>query len=285
VEEITSAVSLTLTTLRFWDIIDILIMTAVVYGVLSFFRGTTAVSVLYGIGLLLVAMLLVTTIPQLAVLNWMLRNSLPFVSIALVILFQPELRRAMERIGRFRLLLNLPLHPRQAVAIPHVIEELTRACRRLSDRRHGALIILERETGLQEYIETGVEIDAVVSMEVLITIFFPNSPLHDGAVIVRGDRVVAAGCVLPLTTTNQSWNLGTRHRAALGITEETDALALIVSEETGTISLANDGRLVRHFDEPRLKKALGALYHPPGREGLSFWHRAAGNTSKAGRSL
>jgi diadenylate cyclase len=281
-EEFVSTLLTTLNNLRVWDVIDILVMTVVIYGILSFFRGTTAVSVLYGIGILLVAMLLVTNIPQLAVLNWMLRNSLPLISIALVILFQPELRRAMERIGRFRTLLNLPLHPRQFVAMPHVIEELSRTCRRLSDRRHGALIILERETGLQEFIESGIEIDAVVSMEVLITIFFPNSPLHDGAVVVRGDRVVAAGCVLPLSTSNLTWDMGTRHRAALGITEETDALALIVSEETGTISLANDGRLVRHLDEPRLKKALSTLYHPPGREGLSFWHRSAHGAPKVG---
>ena len=260
-----------MSTFRIWDIADILVMAVVIYGLLGFFRGTTAVSVLYGLGLLLVAILVVTTIPQLAVLNWTLRNSLPFLSIALVILFQPELRRAMERIGRVRGLLNRPLTAPQALATSHVVDEVSRACRRLSERRHGALLILERETGLQEFIDSGVGVDAVVSMEMLITIFYPNSPLHDGAAIIRGDRVVAASCVLPLSTSTQSHDLGTRHRAALGITEETDALAVIVSEETGSISVANDGRLVRHLDDARLKKVLSTLYHPQSREVFPLW--------------
>ncbi len=260
-------------TFRIWDLADILIMAVLIYGVLSFFRGTTAVSVLYGLGLLLLAMLVVTGLPQLTVLNWMLRNSLPAISVALVILFQPELRRAMERIGRLRGILNRSLSHRQEMTTSHVIEEVARACRRLSERRHGALIVLERETGLQEFIESGVEIDALVSMEMLVTLFYPNSPLHDGATIVRGDRVVAAGCVLPLSTSNQDYDMGTRHRAALGITEETDALAVVVSEETGTISVSNDGRLVRHLDDARLKNLLAAIYPAPGREAFSRWPR------------
>ncbi|MCL5025834.1 MAG: diadenylate cyclase CdaA [Chloroflexi bacterium] len=272
-EQLSETILPVLTTFRIWDLVDILTMAVVIYGLLSFFRGTTAVSVLYGLGLLLVAMLVVTSLPELTVLNWMLRNSLPFISVALVILFQPELRRAMERIGRVRGLLNRPLTPRQALTASRVIEEVARACRRLSERRQGALIVLERETGLQEFIESGVEVDAMVSMEMLATLFYPNSPLHDGATIIRGDRLVAAGCVLPLSTSSQDYDMGTRHRAALGITEETDAIAVIVSEETGTISVANDGRLVRHLDDARLRKVLSAIYPSSGRDVFPRWHR------------
>ncbi len=259
--------------MRIVDVIDILLVAVLIYGLLSFFRGTTAVSVLYGLGLLLVATLVVTSIPQLTMLNWILRNSLPFVSVALVILFQPELRRAMERIGRLRGLLSRPLSGTQIMMRSHVIEEIGRACRRLSERRHGALLVLERDTGLQEFIESGVEVDAMLSTELLVTLFFPNSPLHDGAVIVRGDRIVAAGCVLPLSTSDQDYDMGTRHRAALGITEETDALAVVVSEETGTISVANDGRMVRHLDDTRLRNVLNALYSARIHEANSFWAR------------
>jgi diadenylate cyclase len=177
----------------------------------------------------------------------------------------------MERIGRIRGLINRPLSTRETPTTVHVVEEVARACRRLSERRHGALLILEQETGLQEFIESGVEIDALTSMDVLITVFFPNSPLHDGAAIIRGDRIIAAGCVLPLSTSSQSHDLGTRHRAALGITEETDALAVVVSEETGSISVANDGRLVRHLDDARLKKVLTSLYHPPTHDVFHLW--------------
>lgn len=257
----------TFSRLNIWSILDILIVALMIYGLLLLFRGTSAFSALYGIVLLLVLVAILSQMPQLTMLNWLLRTTLPFLSITIVILFQPELRRAMERLGRVRSLFNwtLPANTEATTAsIARTISEIARACRRLSERRYGGLIVLERETGLQEYVDTGIEIDGVVSAEFLLNIFFPNSPLHDKAVIIRGDRVVAAGCLLPLSQNEANVaHFGTRHRAGLGITEISDAIAIIVSEETGIISLANNGRMVRNLDEARLRKVLSVLYHPP----------------------
>jgi diadenylate cyclase len=175
-----------------------------------------------------------------------------------------------------RSLINHPLGGPAAQGSTRAIEDLALTCRRLSERRWGGLIVLERRTGLQEYAETGVRIEGTVSMEFLLTIFFPNSPLHDGAVIVHGDRVVAAGCLLPLSEhTGHYQDLGTRHRAAIGITEQTDSLALVVSEETGVISLANNGRLVRNLDESKVKSVLSLLYGPQSSDGnlMGAWLR------------
>jgi diadenylate cyclase len=248
--------------LNLWSIIDILVVAVLFYGFLSLLRGTSAFSVLYGIALLLVAVGIVSGLPNLAVLNWLLTNALPLLSLALIVVFQPELRRAMERVGRVRGWLSRPLGTADSEGITRAINELARACRRMSERRHGALIVLERETGLQEYTDTGVPVDGVSTAELLLTIFFPNSPLHDLAVIMHGDRIVAAGCVLPLSESALDSQLGTRHRAALGITEISDAVSVIVSEETGTISIANNGRMVRNLDEMKLRKILGILYGP-----------------------
>jgi diadenylate cyclase len=257
----------TLDRLTIWSVLDILIVAAIIYGVLSLFRGTSAFSALYGIGLLLVALAVVNSLPQLVVLNWLLNNLLPFLSIALLIVFQPELRRAMERIGRVRGVFRRPLATRSQESIERAIAEVARACRRLSERRHGALIVFERETGLHEYSDTGVQLDALVTSELLLTIFFPNSPLHDAAVIIHGDRVIAAGCVMPLSESALDPSVGTRHRAGLGITELTDALSVVVSEETGIITLMNNGRMVRNLDEAKLRKALTVLYAPPAQRG------------------
>ena len=270
-EQLLESVLATIGRFNLWDVIDILVVALIVYGLISLFRGTTAVTVLYGIGLLLVAVLAVTSLPRLVVLNWLLSNSLPVLSLAILILFQPELRRALDRIGRVRGIVNRSITGVKGLGGVKVVDEIARTCRRLSERRQGALFVLERETGLQEYVETGIEIDAAVSMELLLTVFFPNSPLHDGAVIIRGDRVVAAGCVLPISATVLDSNLGTRHRAAIAITEETDAVTVVVSEETGIISVANNGRLVRHLDETRLKKALSGLLYPAAYEPFMLW--------------
>ncbi len=272
-EFVNSLLDSALPRLGFWGIIDIVVVAIIIYGFLSLFRGTTAFSVLYGIAILLAALAIVSTQPQLVVLNWLLRNTLPVLSTALVIVFQPELRRAMERIGRFRRLINRPLGAQELQGVARAIDEIARACRRLSERRHGALIVLERETGLQEYIETGVPMDALVSTELLHTLFYPGSPMHDGAVINHGERVRAAGCFLPLTSSNLDAHLGTRHRAAIGITEITDAVCVVVSEETGTISVANNGRLVRNLDEAKLKKILNVLYGAGAHESLLVWSR------------
>jgi diadenylate cyclase len=260
--QIVELLNSTLWRLNVWSIVDILVVAVLFYGFLSLFRGTSAFSVLYGIALLLIAVAVVSELPSLTVLNWLLTNALPVLSIALIIVFQPELRRAMERVGRVRGWLSRPLGTADGEGIQRAINEVARACRRLSERRHGALIVLERETGLQEYTDTGVPVDGVTTAEMLLTIFFPNSPLHDLAVIMHGDRIVAAGCVLPLSESALDSQLGTRHRAALGITELSDAVSIIVSEETGTISIANNGRMVRNLDEVKLRKILGILYGP-----------------------
>lgn len=256
-----------------WSILDILVVAIIIYGLLSLFRGTSAFTALYGIGLLLLAVVVVSSLPGLVMLNWLLQNLLPFLSIGLVIVFQPELRRAMERIGRVRALLSRPLTAGDHEGIERAIAEIARACRRLSERRYGALIVIERETGLHEYTDTGVLIDAMVSSELLLTLFFPNSPLHDAAVITHGDRVVAAGCVMPLSENPLDSSMGTRHRAGLGITERSDAISIVVSEETGIITLMNNGRMVRNLDEGKLRKALGVLVVPPPPRNLRWWVR------------
>lgn len=261
--------------LTFWSIVDILVVAIIIYGFLGLFRGTSAFSVLYGFAFLLTAVAIVSGMPRLTVLNWLLRNSLPYLAIALIIVFQPELRRAMERIGRIRGFLSRPLGATDSDNLIRAINEVARACRGLADRRYGALIVLERETGLQEYVDTGVPIDGVVSVELLATIFYPNSPLHDLAVVVHGDRIVAAGCVLPLSESQLDSHLGSRHRAALGITEISDAVSIIVSEETGVISLANNGRMVRNLDEVKLRKVLNILYGPNPSTPWLNWRRSA----------
>ena len=241
------------------SVLDILVVALIFYGVLMLMRGTTGMTLLRGIVTLLAGGFILGSILQLTMFNWLLRNSVTALLIAIPILFQPELRRALERIGRTGL---------KPVVSPQVqeqlIETLSHSCQSLSDRRYGGLIVLEGETGLQDYIDTGVALDAQPSTELLVSIFHPGTPLHDGAVILREGRVAAAACVLPLTERQlPDMQLGTRHRAALGITEQTDAIALVVSEETGTISVAHSGRMVRGLDEVRMRRLLRSLYGAP----------------------
>lgn len=280
-EQVAQVILVTISRLNLWSFLDILFVAMIIFGALSLLRGTSAISVLYGILVLLVAVLIVVSLPQLVVLNWLLGNALPIVSIAVLILFQPELRRAMERIGRFGVLINRPLYAQTTLGVSRTIDEICRATRRLAERRYGALLVLERETGLQEYAETGVGINGIVSAEFLLTLFFPNSPLHDGAIIIRADRVVAASAVLPLSENPNDYQLGTRHRAALGITERTDALAIVVSEETGTISFVNNGRIVRHLDDGKLKKVLTVLYRSGPYEAMLPWPKKRGSQGSA----
>lgn len=263
-------VTLTASRLDLWGLLDIIVVAAIIFGLLRLISGTSAQSVLYGIILLLLAMMVVLGMPQLTMLNWLLRNTLPLISIALIVLFQPELRRAVERIGRVRRIINLPS---RAVGIPRAIEEIALTCAHLSKQRNGALIVLERETGLQDFAETGIAIDGLVSATFLLSIFAPNSPLHDGAVIIQGDRLLAARCVLPLSESHISTPMGTRHKAAVGITERTDAIAIAISEETGMISLANNGRVIRSLDQAKLAKALGVLYRGRSSETFLNWPR------------
>lgn len=242
------------------SILDILLVTALFYLILLLIRGTRAESLLRGLTLLAVTMWLVGLFLPLTAFNWLMRQVFPALIIALPVIFQPEIRRGLERLGRTRRLLPWIGHNDQA-HMAHVFNELCRACVLLAERKRGALIVLERETGLQDYVDTGVPLDADISAALLLTVFYPNTPLHDGAVIVRDHRLVAAGCLLPLSDSLAAGeHLGTRHRAAVGITEGTDALSLVVSEETGTISLAHSGRLIRDLDSERLKRRLTDLH-------------------------
>jgi diadenylate cyclase len=199
--------------------------------------------------------------------RWLVDRGLPALLVAIPVIFQPELRRALERLGRTGAYLTTS---QREWSITEVIHEISTACTRLSERHHGALIVLERTTGLEEHIETGVQLDSRVTADLLLTIFFPNTALHDGAVVIRHGRVVAAACVLPLESgTISDRQMGLRHRAAIGVTEESDAVAVVVSEETGTISIAHNGRMIRRLDGKRLRKTLQALYPAPAPPSLS----------------
>jgi diadenylate cyclase len=237
------------------SVVDILIIAAIIYLVLLLMRGTTAVYLARGIVILLAVAFALSRFFELVVLEWLVRNSFPALLIAIPIIFQPEIRRFLARVGRTGRL-GRALFP----AYDSVLEAVIEATENLSERRHGALMVLERETGLEDYAETGVRLDATPSVGLLEGLFYPNSPLHDGALILRGDRVVAAGCTLPLSDRVDRGRIGTRHRAALGISERTDAVAVVVSEERGDISVAADGRMISRLEKPRLSAILRSLF-------------------------
>lgn len=240
--------------------IDILLVAGIFYGIFYLTRGTQAVQLLRGMVVVALIAVLVAKFLQLTAFNWLIRNSFQALLISIPVVFQPELRRALERLGRLGVVLNRPSNQTEAT---QMISQISRSAQQLSEKRHGALIVIERDTGLQEIIETGVPIQAIVTADLLTTIFWPKTALHDGAVIIRGRQIVAAACVLPLAETSlQDRGLGTRHMAGLGITQRTDAVAVIVSEETGIISLAINGRIVRNLDEGRLNRVLQNLINP-----------------------
>jgi diadenylate cyclase len=242
---------------RWRDAVDILVVAAVAYRVLVTFKGTRAVQMLTGVALLAGATVVARRL-ELYSTSWILGNLWSFWVIALIVLFQPELRRSLAEVGRGPLLQRV-LGPARAQRT-HVLDTVLKAAESLAARRIGALIVFERTTGLRHYAELGVGLDALVSPELLGSIFLPYSPLHDGAVFVQGNRVVAAGCFLPLSRNMQlGRELGTRHRAALGISEETDAAALVVSEETGRISVVSEGQIETPLDGETLRRRLGQL--------------------------
>ncbi len=239
------------------DYIDIAIVAFLIYQLVLLTHQTRAMQVLKGLAMIIVASYLSELI-GLTALNWVLRSILNNGMVALLILFQPELRKALEQIGRSTKLDR----PADRDESERVVDEITQCLLRLSKRRVGALIVFEQRTGLKDVTETGTAIDSLISAPLLENIFEPNTPLHDGAVIIRGDRIVAAACVLSLSESSTiSRDLGTRHRAGLGISESTDATVLIVSEETGIISMARGGKLTRHLDAESLRKVLRGMYH------------------------
>jgi diadenylate cyclase len=246
-----------LSTIEWLNVVDILLVAIVFYLLLSLAQGTQAVQLLRGVVLVILVTFLASRILPFTGFNWLLENSLPALLIAVPVIFQPELRRALERLGRTG---GLLLWRQREEVIEREVDEVARAASQLAAERHGALIVFERETGLQEYIETGVPFNADVKAELLRTIFHPNTPLHDKAVIIRNGQIVAASSLLPVTHNPQYSGLGTRHRAAIGLTEESDALVVIVSEETGMISVAYNGRIVRRLDVNRLRNVLLAFF-------------------------
>lgn len=245
-------------------VFDILLVTLIIYGLLMLIRGTQADQVVRGVLILLVTSAVVGSFLRLTIFNWLIQSIIPALLIAIPVIFQPELRRALEQLGRTGNIINYPLHLHITTSVEKLAEELARAANLLAERQYGGLIVIERSTGLEDYIQTGTRIDGTVTAELLLQIFYKGSPLHDGAVIIRGDRIVAARCLLPLTEdTELDPELGTRHRAALGVTESTDAICVVVSEETGATSLANHGHLVRHLNDQKLKLLLTALLQTP----------------------
>ncbi len=239
------------------DVVDVLLVAAILYRVFVMFRGTRAVQMLVGLAFILVLTGVARRF-ELRTLKWLLDDFWSFWVIALVVLFQPELRQALTRIGQGRVVQGLFGASREERA--HVVDEIASALATLTARRTGALVIVERATGLRQYAELGVGIDAVVSADLIVSIFQAASPLHDGAVMVQGNRIVAAACFLPLSrNVHIGRTLGTRHRAALGVTEEADAVAVAVSEETGGVSIAVSGHIESFSDIERLRLRLHEL--------------------------
>lgn len=261
--------------LNWLSVVDILLVTSIFFALLSWLRGTQAMVLLRGVILIVVALVLLTSLVDLPAFSWLVRNSVPALLLAIPVVFAPEIRRALERIGRAGNF--LPTFGKiTETNFEQSIHSVVTAAARLSARQHGALIILQRLDNLDEYIESGVRMNAAVTAEVLLQIFYPNTPLHDGAAILSGSKLVAAACVMPLSSSgilNRSPDrqMGLRHRAALGISEESDAIAVVVSEETGAISIAHAGRMIRRIDPERLENILLAFFRPSAMEPNIKW--------------
>jgi len=238
-----------------WDIVDILVVSVMIYEVLKLIRGTRAVQMALGGGVL-VALFYGSRWGHLETVNWLIRNMFGYIVFAVIVLFQSDIRRALAHLGRapfFR-------YFARAESAEESIEELVVAASMLASQRVGAIVAIERQIGLRNYIEGGIPLDAVLTYDLLLSIFQVSSPLHDGAVIIQEDRVAAAACFLPLTVNPRlSKELGSRHRAAIGLTEENDSIAIVVSEETGSMSIVSDGQIERGLDAPELRARLRAL--------------------------
>ena len=254
------------------EILDVLVVAFLLYQVLRLLRGTQGTQILVGLVLLAVVGILSTTF-NLVLLSWLFRNATFFILIAVIVMFQPELRRALDQLGRMTRI-GRPLSGYNARQYNQAISEAIRATERLSMKKTGALIAFERDVGLEDYAATGVRINGEISAEVLQSIFYPNSPLHDGAVIVRGNRIIAAGCLLPLPEEGTvRERLGTRHRAALGLSLASDALVLVVSEETGNISVIEEGKISRNLDADSLRRRIALRVPSPNGNGLFRFRR------------
>lgn len=236
------------------DILDITLMSLILYRLLVIIKGTKAAQMLIGLGLLLLASF-VSSYLELFTIDWLIQSFWAQIVIAVIILFQPEIRRALARMGEAQFFSFTTAEELKS------LEEIVRAAVALANRKIGALMVIERDTSLKDFVEVGTLLDAKVSKEVLLSIFHPTSPIHDGAVIIKGNRIAAAGCFLPITLSSEvSKALGTRHRAGTGLTEETDAVSIIVSEETGTMSLVMDGKMETRLDMGSLRERLNEIF-------------------------
>jgi diadenylate cyclase len=243
------------------DVLDILLVTFIFFWLLYLVRGTRAVPLLRGVILLFIAVTLMSGFVHLRAFGWLVQRAIPALLVAIPVVFQQELRRALERLGRAGSLISRAKGSR--ANLEQTLAAVSQACWMLAERRCGALIVLERDTGLQEFMDTGVVLDAAITPELLLAIFDPHTVLHDGAVIVRNGRVLAAACVLPLSSAFLAdRQLGLRHRAAIGVTEESDCVVIVVSEARGAVSIAHNGRIIRNLDAKRLEAVLQAFYQP-----------------------
>jgi len=252
--------------LTWLSVIDILLVTLIFFVLLYLLRDTQAMVLLRGILFLAVLVALLTSLVNLPAFSWLLRTTLPALLFAIPVIFAPEIRRTLERIGRAESLLPTQGRQRQE-EIQNAVQIIVTAAARLAGRSHGALIVLQRLDNLEEYIATGVRMDSRLTPELLLQVFYPNTPLHDGAAIIVDGRLTAAACVMPLSSSgilnsSPERQMGLRHRAALGISETSDAVVVVVSEETGSISVAHAGRMIRHLDSERLTNILLAFYRP-----------------------
>lgn len=263
--------------LNWLSLIDLAIVTLIFFGLLILLRDTQAVVLLRGVLVLIVLGSVLSSFEVLPAFSWLVKTTLPALVLAIPVIFAPEIRRALERLGRAGFIFS---SSRTSPGTQKSITAVVNASVRLSDRRHGALIIFQRLDNLEEYVRTGVMVDSQVTPELILQIFYPNTPLHDGAVILEGSRLVAAACVLPLSASGilartPDRQLGLRHRAALGISEVSDAVVVVVSEESGTISVVHDGRMIRRLDAERLENILRAFYSPEAqRKGLADWFKS-----------
>lgn len=250
------------------DILDLVLVTLIFYSILMLVRDTQAVVLLRGAILLIILLSLLTSVIQLSAFSWLIRAALPSLFLAIPVIFAPEIRRGLERIGRAGSgSLSFRQNSAAEQAIQATIHAVVTAAARLSARQHGALIVMQRSDSLQDYINTGVYLNAEVTPELLLQVFYPNTPLHDGAAIIVDNRLIAGACVMPLSASgilNRSpeRQMGLRHRAALGTSEASDAIAVVVSEETGSISIAHGGRMIRRLDSERLENILLAFFRP-----------------------
>ncbi len=263
--------------LNWLSVLDILLVTLIFFLVLFSLRDTQAMVLLRGVIFLVVALVLLTTLVELPAFSWLVRNSLPALLLSIPVIFAPEIRRALERLGRAGTF-SITTNTKQptSVDMQKVIHAIVEAAARLSARQHGALIVIQRMDNLDQYIETGVQMSAHVTPELLLQIFYPDTPLHDGAVIIADGRIVAAACVMPLSASGvlnktPERQMGLRHRAALGISEVSDAVSVVVSEQSGSISISNSGRMIRRIDPERLENILTAFFRPDNTTPQRVW--------------